>query len=366
MTRAQQIFQRLNQIPQTYFHVGFWLLYMVYVLVVNYLNFGKLDVKEILASLLPLILFFYLCLHGFNLLKKNLPKGIFWFVGIFLLLYVIGYFLIVDIFPSIGISVIVSTFSWKAYVAEIIPISVKFFIYALIFFLISSVFKFQIKLVKAEQEKHKNELEIAVLRQKELEMIAEKRQYEYAFLRAQINPHFLYNTLNVLFSQALNYSQDLADNILKLSDLMRYSLGQAEAETSKILAKDEIHHLKLLLDIHKLRFSDDNFIDFEVKGIVDKQLVPPLSFLTLVENAFKYGDLRNPEFPLKIVIEGEKDFVKIEVSNKKRKNITEIASNQIGIANLKQRLDISFEHKYKINLDEGEDFYTCELIIYQN
>ena len=85
-----------------------------------------------------------------------------------------------------------------------------------------------------QEEKLLNELENSKLKQQELKSQKDKLLLEYAFLRSQVNPHFLHNTLNVLFSQALEHSEELADNISKLSRIMRYSLESVEYESDKV------------------------------------------------------------------------------------------------------------------------------------
>ena len=182
-------------------------------------------------------------------------------------------------------------------------------------------------------------------------------------MRAQINPHFLHNTLNVLFSQALDYSQDLADNILKLSRIMRYSLESLEYESGKVSIQKELEHLQTLLEINTMRFGDSKTIEYSVEGQITGQMLPPLSIMTIVENAFKYGDLKDPSNPMQIKIVLKPNEIYFYCRNKKKKNNILLSSTNIGIANLSKRLDVTFKGMYEMKASDELEFYTLELIV---
>lgn len=186
---------------------------------------------------------------------------------------------------------------------------------------------------------------------------------EYNFLKAQINPHFLYNTLNTLFSHAQYYSEELANNILKLSEIMRYSIEGLDKDNGMVNLRNEIHYLHNLIDIHQLRFSNELQIDFTVTGPVGDFKIPPLVFITFVENALKYGELKNSAHPLIIRLDAFEDRVRFYCRNKKKKNVIEKSSG-IGIQNVLKRLDVSYKGKYDVVTNNEEEFYTLELTLY--
>ena len=186
---------------------------------------------------------------------------------------------------------------------------------------------------------------------------------EYNFLKAQINPHFLYNTLNTLFSHAQYYSEELANNILKLSEIMRYSIEGLDKDNGMVNLRNEIHYLHNLIDIHQLRFSNELQIDFTVTGPVGDFKIPPLVFITFVENALKYGELKNSAHPLIIRLDAFQDRVRFYCRNKKKKNVIEKSSG-IGIQNVLKRLDVSYKGKYDVVTNNEEEFYTLELTLY--
>ena len=150
---------------------------------------------------------------------------------------------------------------------------------------------------------------------------------------------------------------------MKLSDLMRYSLDNVETENMKVPLQKEIDHLLTLIDIHHLRFSNSKFIDYSLNGSTENHFLPPLSIITVIENAFKYGELSNPEFPLIIKIDTTSDSLYFTSRNKKKKNSVEVLSNNVGLDNLSKRLDFAFRDKYKIDITNDNDFYTFELTI---
>ncbi|UOE37565.1 sensor histidine kinase [Chryseobacterium oryzae] len=318
----------------------------------------NVHIIDVLAMSLPLILFFYLCVYGFSLSSKSKVLMAIYFLGISVSLFGGGYLLIDNVFPRFGINIKSDSFSFAAYSQEVIIATFKFFVYALLYFVIVEWLKTQQNLKNSELER----LKIDDLKnKKELETI----KYQYAFLRTQINPHFLYNTLNVLFSQALKVSQPLAENILKLSDVMRYALDNSDENNGKVLVQKELDHLQRVIDIQQMRFSDRKQISFKINGEIKDQKIPPLSFITLVENAFKYGDLNDPEHPLEIKISVTEKIVCLKLKNKKRKTSSEIVSNNIGINNLRQRLDHAFPQKYKLSIQNEQNFYHLQLEIRQ-
>ncbi len=184
----------------------------------------------------------------------------------------------------------------------------------------------------------------------------------YNFLKAQINPHFLHNTLNFFYAKSLPYSEELSDGILTLSEIMRYALSKENAIDGKILLKDEIEHLRNVIKINQLRFSNKLNVIFEVNGVVGEVMMIPFVLITIVENAFKHGDLKNPDYPIDIQLTVVDDSLTFLCKNKKKTGPKELSTG-IGLDNTKKRLDMVYGTKYTINIIDETDFYTTELII---
>lgn len=187
-------------------------------------------------------------------------------------------------------------------------------------------------------------------------------QANYNFLKAQINPHFLHNTLNFFYAKSLPLSEELSDGILTLSQIMRYALSKDNAIDGKVLLKDEIEHLRNVIKINQLRFSNNLNVNFEVHGIVGEVMMIPFVLITIVENAFKHGDLKNPEYPIEINLTVEDDVLTFICKNKKKTGPKELSTG-IGLDNTKKRLDMVYRNRYSINIIDEAEFYTTELII---
>lgn len=362
----------INHIGRPLLHIKVWFIYSVYIFLLNLLTSKEVNPLFVLLYVVPFIGLFYFFLYSFKIIERNVYKGVSFIIILFLTLLSLSYLLLVKILPYFSIVLTTKSFSTKALLQAIIIEFIKYFIYALLYYIIKELIERNTRLRKIKEEKYnleiqkkEEELKNAELTRKELLTQKEKIQYQYAFLRAQINPHFLYNTLNVLFSQALPLSESLANNILKLSDLMRYSLDNIETENMRVPLQKEIDHLLTLLEIHELRFSTSKFINYQLKGDTDNFFVPPLSIITVVENAIKYGDLSDPEFPLLLNIDTTDNSLKFKSVNKKNviNNSLKIMSHNVGLSNLRERLDFGFKDKYKIDIVNSDKFYTFEIKI---
>jgi LytS/YehU family sensor histidine kinase len=187
---------------------------------------------------------------------------------------------------------------------------------------------------------------------------------ELAFLKFQFNPHFLYNTLNYFYAETSDVSEKVADGILKLSDILRYSLR--ESLDNKVALTDEIHFLENFIDIHQLRFNNCLHIHFQVEGKVEQQRILPLVLISFVENALKHGNLTDPAAPLVIQLTVCDANIQFYVKNKKSKQHREMVSTGLGLANVQRRLAIAYPAQHQLSIEEDETFYTCQLLIYYN
>jgi sensor histidine kinase YesM len=142
---------------------------------------------------------------------------------------------------------------------------------------------------------------------------------QIAFLQAQINPHFLYNTLNFIYSEAILASDSVvADSIMTLSNIMRYTLTETGKDTLVSLYS-EINHIKNYLRLQKMRFSNELYVDLTIRGEenINHLEILPLVLISFVENIFKHGDIHDPQHPAKIrIIVGENDFF-LSIYNRK-------------------------------------------------
>jgi LytS/YehU family sensor histidine kinase len=203
-----------------------------------------------------------------------------------------------------------------------------------------------------------------VLEAQKMQLEVDKSQANLNFLKAQINPHFLHNTLNFLYAKSLPYSAELSEGILTLSDIMRYALSQGNEKDGKAPLKDEIEHVRNVIKISQLRYSDQLKVNFEVTGLINSAVIIPFVLITLVENAFKHGDLKNQDYPIDIKMNVNGNKLYFYCRNKKKSGPKELSTG-IGLENIRNRLDLAYGTNYNFSLKDEPEFYTTELTINQ-
>ncbi len=213
-------------------------------------------------------------------------------------------------------------------------------------------------LVYLRDEKKQNK----ILEEQKMQLELEKSAANFNFLKAQINPHFLHNTLNFLYAKSLPYSEELSEGILTLSDIMRYALSEGNARDGKAPLKDEIEHMQNVIKINQLRFSNQLNVQFEVDGKVNGQMIIPFVLITLVENAFKHGDLKNTAYPISIRLSVEEKTLAFYCSNKKKTGPKELSTG-IGLDNIRKRLELAYGNNFTYNVKDEDGYYSTELII---
>jgi two-component system, LytTR family, sensor kinase len=181
---------------------------------------------------------------------------------------------------------------------------------------------------------------------------------ELAFLKSQINPHFLFNSLNSIYSLAYQRSETTPEAILKLSEIMRYMLY--ECNDNKVSLVREIQYLHNYIDLQKIRFGEKAYIDFKVEGKIEHQQIVPLLLIAFIENAFKHGIANNPLTPIRLLIDVDEAHLHFYMENKKHTNNRD-SSGGIGLNNVKRRLDLLYRGKYNLEIRDETDTYTVEL-----
>lgn len=351
-------------------HVGAWLIYTIYIYLTNYVANPNVHLIPTLLFLIPYYITFYIVLY---FLRFPIRRKVLWSVIVFFLVFVImsafSYIFIYSLLPLFGIT-LYSSGDLRSFVQGAIVGYGQFFAYALLYYYFSSTLRkerelriLQLENASIEQEKITRELDIVKLTAKEIKTKEEKLAFEYAFLQSQINPHFLYNTLNVLLSQALKISKELAANISKMSEIIRYSMESVEYKITTVPIHKELEHLQILIDINIMRFGNPYFIDFIIEGKAQDHQIPPMAFITIVENAFKYGNIRDGNNPVCIHIKLHPSYVCFFCRNKKKKSTTALTSHHIGIKNLRYRLNAAFNDRYQMDIVDEEEFYSFKLNI---
>lgn len=189
---------------------------------------------------------------------------------------------------------------------------------------------------------------------------AEVEKAELSFLKSQINPHFLYNTLNYIYSLALPVSDKLAGAVIRLSDLMRYTL--TESPDGKVSLLKEVDYLESYVELFRMRFDPLFYVNFEVEGLNDQQRVAPLLLIPFLENAFKHGVLNDPDHPVRISVKMNRQELKVNVFNKINQNQKDHSSG-IGLMNVQRRLYLIYPDKHKLEVQNDGKFYQVNLRI---
>jgi Putative regulator of cell autolysis len=188
----------------------------------------------------------------------------------------------------------------------------------------------------------------------------EKLIAELNFLKAQINPHFLFNTLNNLYYLAYSKSPNTTEVISKLSQVMRYMIH--DSNHPRVLLTKEIEYMENYIDLERLRLNDQTTIDLKIQGNTAGVVIAPLILITFLENAFKHGVTSTSSASwINILIEVEGKELSFVVENSKGANGTQIESSGIGLANVKRRLDLLYPERHELKVEDQPDRYYIEL-----
>ncbi len=185
---------------------------------------------------------------------------------------------------------------------------------------------------------------------------------ELKYLRTQIQPHFFFNTLNNLYALSLKKSDSAPRLVLKLSDMMQYILYEVVSSKANLL--QEINHINNFVDIERMRFKDRIEFDMDITGEIDNVEVPPLLFLSFVENCFKHGlsgnDKMNVNMSYKVTDNG---YLEFNVANNFNPNNLVKKNHGIGIANAKRRLQLLFSNNFVLETTIQGNIYNLFLKI---
>ncbi len=207
-------------------------------------------------------------------------------------------------------------------------------------------------------------------REKKQRLEKENIALELDFLKSQINPHFLFNTLNSVYSRTVDVSEEASELVLKLADLMRYSLYRTREE--KVLLADELKYIENYIDLERFRYHEALDISFDIDGSIQGYRIAPLLLIPLVENAFKHGtgkkEDEKPFVRISAVIEDDTLFFSVENSLSDRiKNSTlpdkVVRDGGLGIETLKRRLDLLYPSSYHLTIEAFDDRYEVMLQI---
>ena len=223
-------------------------------------------------------------------------------------------------------------------------------VYLVIF--IVSAFKL-LKLNVKQTEKTK------VLENKFLETQLKLKEQELKYLKMQIHPHFLFNSLNTVYGFALKKADETPEMILKLSNLLDYLLYQADKPS--VLLKEELNHIKDYIALENMRFHDSLNVSVFEDNITELPQVAPMLFLPFVENSFKHGHIKNGTLDIRLSITVAEDTILFIIENSHNENSTTDAG--IGLSNIQKRLVLVYKDTYQLNIQKDPELYKVSLSI---
>jgi sensor histidine kinase YesM len=195
------------------------------------------------------------------------------------------------------------------------------------------------------------------------EMENEKLHSELAFLKSQVNPHFLFNILNNICSLARKKSDDTENAIIQLSRIMRYMLYDSKDE--KVSLEKEVEYLQNYIDLQRLRISDSVIINFTIEGNTEGKMVEPMLLIPFVENAFKHGISYLEASHIDIILKTDNRNLHFRVENNRIKKSEDPVQQEsgIGLKNVIRRLDLLYPGTHSINIEDNTAKYIVNLDI---
>jgi LytS/YehU family sensor histidine kinase len=193
----------------------------------------------------------------------------------------------------------------------------------------------------------------------QLRMNLEKENIEtqLAFLKHQVSPHFFMNTLNNIHSLIDLDAVEAKKSVIKLSNLMRHLLYESDNEMSPV--KSEVDFIKSYVDLMRLRYSNEVKITLKVPNLIPDKSIPPLLFISLLDNAFKHGISYVSESLVEIELAIKPDKLCFKITNSKNIEISNKSVPGIGIENTRKRLDLLYKENYTLDItDRGNIFIT--------
>jgi LytS/YehU family sensor histidine kinase len=190
----------------------------------------------------------------------------------------------------------------------------------------------------------------------------ERLAAQLAYLKTQINPHFLFNILNNIYSEAIDKSPRAADMIERLSGMMRYTLR--ETQNDFVQLEDEIDYITNYIELQKVGFDSTVQLKFKTSGYFYDKQIAPLILITFIENAFKHGVNSEQDSNIAITIDVKNHELHLEVLNKKVVKETNFNDKSgLGIENTKHRLELLYPNKHLLSIDDNSTTFNISLYI---
>ncbi|WP_308992151.1 sensor histidine kinase [Mariniflexile litorale] len=194
---------------------------------------------------------------------------------------------------------------------------------------------------------------------KKREIEVQRASTELHFLKHQLSPHFLFNSLNSIYSLTTKKSNDAPEAIITLSELMRYMLYETNSEFVSL--SKEVEYIQNYLKLQRLRIANNKDVILNIRGAIANQKIRPLLFISFIENAFKYGTDFKGHTEVKIEINIQDNDLHFKCINVIGNRKTDKGSSGIGLQNTKERLELLYPNKHKLEVQEKDSRFVVNL-----
>jgi two-component system LytT family sensor kinase len=328
------------------FWTGVWFLYYYFF---NYNSEDREYVIWFSSLLVPLTMavtyFLALYLIPKFLLQQSYGR---FFLFSFYVLVVSSYFIVLIIYGCL-----IFLKKWDA--TNIPPMMKNFFFVLILVYLVVVVIGF----VTVLNHNFKTDRKNKELQNKILTAQLQLKEQELHYLKMQIHPHFLFNTLNTIYGFALRQSKQTPEIILRLSNLLDYILYQINKPAVSL--KEEVLHIREYMELERIRFKETLMIDIDTSEISDQIFIPPMLLMPFVENAFKHGSIRDGFIRIKIRIDVHGNELSFMIQNSADPEREQ--GNGIGMENIRKRLDLHYDGHYRLEQEHTTSAYIIHLHI---
>lgn len=239
--------------------------------------------------------------------------------------------------------------------SNISPISKNpLFVWVAVYLIVFVVCAFKLLKLNLKQVEETKKLATKIL-----ETQLKLKEQELHYLKKQIHPHFLFNTLNTMYGFALKKADETPEMILKLSNLLDYLLYQVDKPF--VLLSNEINHINDYIELEKMRFNQTLNVDFKVENNIDDLKIAPMLLIPFIENSFKHGVLNAGMLRIKIRLKSDEQAIYFYIENTSSRS--EKTEKGIGLENIKKRLKLLYNNQYNLEIIDEEAIFKVNLKI---
>ncbi len=338
--------QNSVKIKEYWLHIIAWVCFISFPVAFAISEFGAVDLKLFYRLGINAVVFYanYLILVPFLLLKKRMIPYVLSSIGLLVVVNIAVRHSMPQLPPGMEqFKEMVEAVEQQSAVKQLkyfIPVVITF-----AFFLLGGT----IALVKDFYQRDK------LVQLKEIQ----KTETELQFLKNQLNPHFLFNSLNSIYSLVRNKSNEAPEAVITLSELMRYMLYEAREE--KVPLSKEIKYIQNYISLQRLRLLNSELVTLVIKGNYEDKQIHPLLLISFIENAFKYGTDFKGVTDIAIVIEVVGNTLIFRVNNFLGNFKKDEKSSGIGLRNIKNRLELLYPNKHSLSMKKDEKRYFVDL-----